>query len=129
MLSPLRSNLDKLAERGEEEVNRWIEVGRFEEARSRALTQMAIHEQVDDSIKHLTANQEVQELVQSQSVGLVGEIVEETRERAVSADTFVEAVVRSMFRRSPRSELPAPPTEIQVQAIPFRQIGGRIIRK
>jgi hypothetical protein len=127
--SPIRSRVDKLALRGQDEMDRWIELGRTEEKRSRELANKALTEQVDNSIEYLTSNPEVQELVQSQSVGLIGEIVEETRERTVSADYFIEAWARTILRRPMRTELPEPPQELKTRAIPFRRIQGMIIKK
>jgi hypothetical protein len=128
-LTPLRDRIETLAERGQEQVDRWVENGRIEEQRSRDLAQRTFTGQVDEAINYLTSDEEVQELVQSQGVGLVGEILEETRERSLSADSLLEEIVRSMFRRPPRTELPPPAPEVQVQAVSFRQLRGRIINK
>ena len=57
-------------------------------------------------------------MVQTQSIGLAEEVVEEVRERTVSADNFVEGVVRAVLRRPSRSELPYPPEELRLRAIP-----------
>ena len=121
LAAPLRRRHDRLVLRGQQEVDRWIETGRTEDARSRSLAQNALYGSVDQSINYLTANDEIQELIQSQSVSLAGEVIEEVRERTVSADNFIEGVIRSMFRRPPRSELPEPPPEVKEQAVPFRQ--------
>lgn len=129
MATPLRKRYSRLVLRGQQEIDRWIETGRAEDARGRALAQNALYGSVDRSISYLTTSDEIQDLIQSQSVSLAGEVVEEVRERAVSADNFFEGVIRSMLRRPPRSDLPEPPPEIKEQAIPFRQIRGRIIRK
>jgi len=127
--SPIRHRVDNLAQRGQYEVDRWIELGRREEKRSRELANKAFTAQVDNSIQYLTSNPEVQELVQSQSVGLVGEIVEETRERTVSADNYIEAWARTILRRPMRSELPEPPQELKHRALPYRRIQGKIVKK
>lgn len=129
LFSPIRSRVDKLAQRGQNVVDRWVEVGRKEEKRSRDLANQVLTEQVDNSIQYLTSNPEVQELVQSQSVGLIGEIVEETRERTVSADYFIEAWARTLLRRPMRSELPEPPQELKTRANPYRLIQGKMIKK
>jgi hypothetical protein len=65
LFSPLRNRIDHLAQRGQSEVDRWIEVGRKEERLGRELASTALSEQVDHSIEYLTSNDEVQELVQS----------------------------------------------------------------
>jgi len=126
ILSPLRSEIDGLAERGQQQIENWIDIGRVEDQASRDLTQAAIYERVDYAIDYLTADDGVQELIQSQSVGLVDEIIEETRERTVSADNFLESLVRSILRRPPRWELPEPPEEIKRQAETPRQLPGSV---
>lgn len=129
LFSPLRTRVDRLAQRGQIQVDRWIEIGRIEERLGRELASTALTEQIDHSIEYLTSNDEVQELVQSQSVSLIGEIVEETRERTVSADNYLEAWVRTMLRRPMRSELPGPPQMIKEQANPYRRIQGKVVKK
>jgi hypothetical protein len=129
MLSPFRNKIDQLTQHGQRQIDNWIEIGRKEEARSRALVDAVLTEQVDSSIEYLTNNEEVQELVQSQSVGLVEAIVEETRERTVSADSYLEAWARTMLRRPMRSELPPPAPEIRARAIPYRRIQGKVIKR
>jgi hypothetical protein len=126
---PVRTRVDRLAQRGQNLVEDWVERGRAEEARSRALASTALAEQVDSSIEYLTANEEVQELVKSQSVGLVGEIVEETRERTVSADNYLEAWARTILRKPLRSDPPAPAPEVRARAIPLRRVEGKVIKK
>jgi hypothetical protein len=110
-------------------VEAWIAAGRSEEQLSRALADEALHERVDNAIQYLTANDEVQELVQSQSAGLVDNVIEEARERTVSADNFLEALVRSVLRRPPRWQLPEPPPQVRDQAVPHRQVGGRSVHR
>ena len=127
--SPLRTRIDHLAQRGQSEVDRWIEIGQEEDLRSRQLANTALMKQVDSSIEYLTSNDEVQELVQSQSVGLIGEIIEETRERTVSADNYLEAWVRTMLRRPMRTELPDPPQDLVNRAAPYLRIQGKVVKK
>jgi hypothetical protein len=127
--SPIRSRVDSLAEYGQSLVDDWIERGRAEEARSRSLVNTALVEQVDSSIEYLTSNDEVQELVKSQSVGLVGEIIEETRERTVSADNYLEAWARTMLRKPLRPDPLAPAPEVKARAAPPRRLQGKVVNK
>lgn len=129
-LSPVRRSVDRLTERGQKVVDEWARLGQIESHRSRELIKAALEEQIDSTLDHLTSNEKVQELVQSQSAGLVDELIEETRERTVSADDFLEAIVRSLFRRPPRWKLPEPPHEIIAQAeMQRRQLYGRSLNK
>lgn len=117
LAAPSRRQIDRLAARGQQEVQRWIERGRSEEQRSRALASLAFDETIDAFLEYLTQNPEVKDLVQSQSTGLANEVLEEARERAVSADHFLESLARSLLRRVPRNRLPEPPPELRQRAI------------
>jgi hypothetical protein len=108
IFSPTLAELDRWIIRGEQEVSRWIATGRYEEKQSRLLANYAFDELTDEYIKYLAAKPEVQDLVQTQSTGLANEVIEEVRERTISADTFLESLARSLLRRSPRSNLPEP---------------------
>lgn len=127
-LGPARRQIDHLAARGRQQVEAWIDLGRSEDQTSRDLARAALYERVDNAIKYLTANSEVQELVQSQSVGLVDEVIEEARERTVSADNFIESLVRSLLRRPQRWELPEPAEAIKRQAETPRQLPGSVAK-
>lgn len=116
MSQPLQRRFNDLVQRGEREVTAWEHIGRRESEISRELAQTALHETVEDSIEYLAENPEVKELVQTQSTGLADEAVEEIRERAVSADNFVEGLVRYFLRRAPRQEIPPPPSEVRERA-------------
>lgn len=116
---PVRSltrQVDRLAERGEAQVMRWAERGQVEARQSRRLAETAITESVESGIEHLTTNPEVQELVQTQSTGLANEVLEEIRERTVSADSFLEGIARQVMKRTPRQQLPEPSNEVLERA-------------
>lgn len=103
-LEPVHLRLDRAAERGQAEIVRWIERGQREEPISRDLARMALEDITAEIIGQLADNQEVQELVQQQSVGLATEVVEQVRERTFTADTLVERIARAVTRRAPRLE-------------------------
>ena len=76
-----------------------------------------IRSQGDGYINYLNENPEsVQDLLTGQSTGLATELMEEVRERTVSADNVFEMIARSILRRTPREELPEPPPEVQRRA-------------
>jgi hypothetical protein len=122
LFSPFRGRLDRWAARGEREVRRWIALGREEEAHSRLLARVAFDKTVDEYIEYLTTNPEVKDLVQMQSTGLANEVIEEVRERTVSADTFLEGLARSLLHRLPRRQLPGPPSSLTARAAPSRHL-------
>lgn len=114
--SPARSHVNRLVRRGQAELDRWVARGQQEEQHSRLLAKYAFDETVDVYLEYLTQNPEVQDLVQQQSTGLANELLEEARERAVSADSFLEGMARALLRRMPRSRLPEPPPELRQAA-------------
>lgn len=61
----------------------------------------------------MAGNPQLEEMVHQQSINLATEVVEEARERMVSADTLLERVVRSLLRFPPREALPEPPQVVQ----------------
>ena len=79
--------------------------------------QALIRQQGDDYITYLNANPEqVQNLVQGQTIGMTTEIMNEVRGRAVTADSTLEMIVRRILGRKQREELPLPPPEVQRRA-------------
>jgi hypothetical protein len=127
--NPLTRRFDHFVGRGEEVWSRWVDIGQQESRQSIAITARSMNDGVDVVIDQLAENPEVRELVQSQSVGLGGEIIEEIRERSVSADSFLEALSRNIFRLQPRDASMKPPEQIIEQAKPIRKINGRVLRK
>jgi hypothetical protein len=108
VVGPFDRAFGRLVERGQNQVNAWVELGRANEPTARLLARQAYLEAVDDFIGHLSQNQQLSDLVQEQSVGLATEFVEEVRERTVSADTLAESLVRRILKRPPRTALPPP---------------------
>jgi hypothetical protein len=128
LAAPLRNKFESLVERGQAQIDQWVETGKEEDARSRALAKTAWFERVDSSLDYLSNDVAVQELVQSQGVSLVDEVLEETRERTVSADSFLETFVRSILRRPPRQDI-SPSPEVQAQASPYQKVQGKVVRR
>jgi uncharacterized RDD family membrane protein YckC len=90
---PLRRQFHRYQQRGEQQVARWSAMGRQEETRSRTIAETSLGSFVQRSVSDLTESEQVQVLVQqvveSQSTGLIGEFVEEVRERMVSLDILL----------------------------------------
>jgi hypothetical protein len=73
--------------------------------------------QGDRYIDYLNEHPEkVQYLISGQSVGLAGQMLDEVRERTVTADSFAEMLVRNILRKTPRPDLPEPADAIQRRA-------------
>lgn len=112
LLRPVRKGFESAVERGETQVNYWMNLGRVEDIRSRSLAENALTQVVDDSMDDIVENERIQEFVQemlaAQSIGIIDEAIEEIRERAVSSDIFFEQPFRRLFRREPRLSVPGP---------------------
>ncbi len=79
--------------------------------------QALIRNQGDVYINYLNANPaQVQTLLQGQSLGLASQVRDEIRERTVTADGLVDAVVRNILRLPPREALAPPPPKVQRRA-------------
>ena len=77
--------------------------GRIEARHSRALARAAITEIIHDVIDAFASDPAVQNLIQSQSTTLAGEVLGEVRERTVSADIYIDSLTRRLFRRARRN--------------------------
>lgn len=79
--------------------------------------EMLIRAQGDKYIDYLNEHPDkVQNLISGQSVGLAGQMLDEVRERAVTADSVAEMLVRNLLKKKPRSEVPEPPENVQARA-------------
>jgi len=85
-------------------------------AESAAILEL-IRIQGDKYIDYLNEHPDkVQNLISGQSVGLAGQMLDEVRERTVTADSVTEMIVRNLLKKKPRSELAEPPDMVQARA-------------
>jgi len=113
LFAPARKGFQSLVERGEAETMKLVKLGQAEEVQSRALAQTAASQLIETSMDEIADNQRVQvfiqEVVQTQSLGMLDEAIEEIRERTVSGDIALEKLVRvRILRRPPREDAPLP---------------------
>ena len=105
LFAPLHKPALRVEQAGEEKVNQWIQRGRVEEVRSRALAEVSLNNFVEESVSDLTQNTQVQMLVQeviaNQSTSLITEILEEARERVVSLDMLLMGKLRQDIVAAP----------------------------
>jgi hypothetical protein len=113
LLAPLREEFNRMATRGEAEVERLVALGRHETLHSEVLIETASRLSVQGSIDDVVQNPAVVELIQKQSTGLAGDMVDEVRERAVSLDILTERLARLLLRRPQRETLAEPPVELE----------------
>lgn len=123
--APFERAFQRFVAKGQDAVSGWVERGRREEPISREMALDTFETIVNEFITLLSENPELAELVQQQSVGLVGEVVDEVRSRTVSADALAETLVRRLLRRPPRTELPAPPEDVQELVAPKKTYPGK----
>jgi hypothetical protein len=123
--APFERAFQSIVDKGQTTVNGWVERGRREEPISRELALNTVETIIEEFITLLSENPELAELVQQQSVGLVGEVVGEVRSRTVSADVLAETLVRRLLRRPTRTELPAPPPDMQDLVAPKKPLPKR----
>lgn len=102
LFGPARRQYDRLAERGETQVERWAQLGRAEARYSRAFTEGAIQGTFDRSMDELSQAPQIQDLVTQQTTSMASEMINEVRARSVSADTLAEGIVRKLLRRPAR---------------------------
>lgn len=122
LLPPLRKRYEMLIQRGENEINRLTLEGRSEYNQSRKMAQIAFDDSFEEAVDSLATNPDVQELIQSQGMGLANEVIDEVRERTVSADNFLDGMVRHLLRMKPRSQIPAPKLKSRKDASPKHPI-------
>ncbi len=116
IINPTQKSVNHLVDRGQSEIDRWVERGREEEIYSRELAQQATTSTVDQSINYMAQNPALEELIQQQSVSLANQILAQVRAISVSGDYFFEGLVRYILRRKPRYLLPPPSSAVQEQA-------------
>jgi hypothetical protein len=79
--------------------------------------QALIREQGDTYIDYLNEHPDaVQTLVSGQSLGIAGQVMDEVRERTVTADSVAEMLVRGLLRKKPRYDIEEPPDAVQRRA-------------
>lgn len=91
------------------DLRRWIILGRSEARHSRTLAGVAITSIVREAVAYLASEPAVQQIVQEQGTTLATDVLGEVREYTVSADTFVDGLVRKFFRSRLSAPAGAPP--------------------
>ena len=90
-----------------------VQTGRSEEFVGRLMTETALNETVDWTMDYIAQNPEIRDLVQQQALGFTEEVAIGVRERTITADNVIDGLLRKLFRRTPRADLPSPPEEVQ----------------
>ena len=128
ILRPLHDGIDQLSKRIEADINRWVHLGQAEEQQSRAVARQTIDNVMEDVIDYLARNPDVRDLIQQQSVGIMGNAVDNVRTATTSGDELLERIARRIFGRAPRTELrqqQLPPGQNNRQVPPGPNNGDR----
>jgi len=110
---PVRRPVEKLLWNLVQEGERVVREGRREVHNARLLATRSLEDIISDAIDAISTNPEltvlIRRIVAQQSVGLADTIVDNTRQVTTTADGVAEGVVRRIFLRKPRRELPPSP--------------------
>ena len=112
LLSPLRHGVDRLAEAGNQQIERWAEAGRTLDTGTRAVAEVSLGRAAQDSVGLMTGGEPhvqvlVQEIITGQGTSITKVLIEELREHSLSLDLRVDKVWASL-RRRPNPEIATP---------------------
>lgn len=112
-----RNWLEGFVERFQDDMDHLEEIGKNEATPSRALGQTVLIESLNGMLGMLADNQGIQDLVQVQTTGITEEVIGEVRERSVSIDALIDALVRKLLRQPqlPPAKMVTPTDEEQRQ--------------
>jgi len=107
LLRPVRHTFQHVVSKGETVIESWVQTGKQEEQLSRSLVrEQAFDDLVNEVLDYVAQKPEIRDLVQDQSVGMVGEIVGELRERSTDVDAYLSNKANGIFRRRPKEAQP-----------------------
>jgi hypothetical protein len=97
-------HLHRWRDDGQKQLARWAQVGRREEAQSRALAFDALTVLRENMLARVSESPDVKNVIREQSEGIAVTAVSELRERSARADNLAERTVGRFFRggRNPR---------------------------
>jgi len=109
-----------------------IQEGEMEEQKGRALATGALSELITEIMDEVAKNPDLQEFVQDmvgqQGIGMATSVADNARSVTLTADDAAEGLLRWLFRRTPRRELPPSPVEGQPQTMytPTAKVEGEV---
>jgi hypothetical protein len=122
LLAPARRTAGAITNRLEDHIADLVSEGRAEEFVGRLMAETALQDSVSWVMDYIAENPEIRDLVQTQAIGFTEEIAIGVRERSITADNVLDGLLRKLFRRTPRSELPGPPQEVQEREEEFDRL-------
>lgn len=110
---PFRRPAEALASRLNAEIGDNVVLGHKELSEGRVLARETTVDFIDDFIDYISESPELAELISDQisqqSLGVAGAVAEGGRSLTLGADNTVEGVIRRIFKRPPRDDLPKSP--------------------
>jgi uncharacterized RDD family membrane protein YckC len=117
LFRPLRHGVDRLAEAGNEQIDRWAEVGKTVDTGSRAVAEVSLGRAAQDSVGLVTVEPHVQVLIQeiiaAQGTSITQELIDELREHSVSLNMRVDKIWASL-RGRPSPEIATPDFAVSI---------------
>jgi uncharacterized RDD family membrane protein YckC len=130
LFSPLRQGVDHLTEAGNQQIDRWAQLGKTLDTGSRAVAEVSLGRAAQDSVGLMTVEPHVQVLIQeiiaAQGTSITKEIISEVREHSVSLDMRVDKVWATLRGRpSPEIETPDFAVAIPGKRPDAKEMAGR----
>lgn len=99
---PFYDRIEEQLQNLEQEIDHWQRIGALEEQRGRAMAQATYFRIVDEVIDYLAEKPEITQLIQQQSIGVVGGVMDDVRTVSAQADNLTERIARGILRRRQR---------------------------
>lgn len=121
LLRPFRKPVDQLWLNMNQTMEEWVRQGRIEEANGRLLFDGTVGDVIDSLIENVSQAEELAQLVSDQIAQQSGSVasaaVNTGRTATVAADGVMEGLIRRLFRRPPREQLPPSPIAGKAQTM------------
>jgi hypothetical protein len=111
--SPLGRSLDRFLSHRQQDIARWREAGRQAEHEGRLTAREALSNSTHEVFGYMAQEPQVRDLIEQQGVTMASTALGVVRSRTVTADRWVERVVRRALGMQPLSE-PAAPASLPV---------------
>ena len=124
LLRPARRRFERLGIGLQQDAAARIDEGRNVQRRGRVLAEQTLDEIVGDVIDYMSENPELIDLITDSGMGLASNVMDNGRQIGAVTDTTVENLIRRIFRRPSRQELPPSPFDGKPQTMydPINQI-------
>lgn len=109
LMRPIRRPIDRVIGSLTAGAQARIAEGRSVEGRDRMLAELTVNDLVSGVIDYVSDNPQLADLISQQGLGMASTIMDNGRQVGAKTDSAAENLVRKIFRRKPRAELPPSP--------------------